>query len=150
MATRAQVDKALTEFGGSAGIAGLALDETDSCSLLINDDIQIDLQLDEAGGRLVLESVLGALPEARASATLLRLLHGNRLGIATNGGTLALGPANEIVLLRELRPAALDGPTLVRAIEQQAESARDWRQVLEDAPAETIDRSSMLDPSRFA
>lgn len=154
MATRAQVEESIGTFAETIGLAGLAFDRTDSCSVMIEERIPIDFFFDEAEGRLVLETVLGVLPETGRGTLVAKLARGNTLGIETRGGTLALGPDGEILLMRELRHAAFDYPMLERALIDQIEAADRWRQEVEGGADEAgepeLAAFGMFDPTRFA
>lgn len=150
MATRQQVEAAIAAFATAARINGLALDAQDSCSVMIQERVQVDLIFDEAAGRLVLESTLGVLPRSGRTAMLLELARGNRLGAATRGGTLAIGPDDEIVLMRELPHAELDYPLLEQALVEQIETADRFKEVVDAGAAQSGVMSGMLDPTRMA
>jgi hypothetical protein len=150
MATFEEVQQVVRDLGGAYGVTGLDLDENGDCSLLIGGRTAVDLHYDETEGRLVLESLLGDLPGADVLPVLEMLARGNRLGIDTVGGTLALGPNREVVLQRELPHQDLTLRILEIAVEAQAEAAADWKARLQPAastPAESIPPPFMLDPS---
>jgi hypothetical protein len=150
MATRDQVDVAIKAFAAAARIDGLGLDEHDSCSVMIQDRVQVDFVFDEAGGRLVLESTLGVLPQSGRTDLLLELARGNRLGAATRGGTLAIGPEDEIVLIRQLPHGDLAYPLLEKALVEQIETADRFKQLVDAGAVQAAVMTGMLDPTRMA
>jgi beta-galactosidase GanA len=150
MATREQVNAAIKAFADAARVDGLALDEQDSCSVLIRERIDVDLIFDEAGERLVIETPLGFLPETGRTDLMLRLAQANRLGVETRGGTLAMGPDDGIVLMRELPHAEFDYPLLEKALVEQIETADRFMQVIEIGAKYGAEMTGMLDPTRMA
>lgn len=149
MATRNQVEAAIRQFAQAVRLDGLALDAADSCSVMIEDRVQVDLFFDEAEGRLVLESLVGVLPRSGRTAMLLELARGNRLGAATRGGTLAIGPDDEIVLMRQLPHAELDYALLEQALVEQIETADRFKELVEAGSARADVMAGMLDPTRM-
>jgi hypothetical protein len=150
-----EVQAVLGELGRAYGASGLALDESGDCSLLVNQRVPVAFHFDEVGQSLVLESQVGQLPAANPEPVLELAARGNRLGDETLGGTLALGPDGQILLMRELGLARLPLATLERALAEQVEAAEYWQRRLEGGPGaaagdELMPPHEMFDPGRLA
>jgi hypothetical protein len=121
----------------------------------VNERVPVAFHYDEAEQTLVIESQVGQLPARDPGPVLELLARGNRLGDETLGGTLALGPDNQILLMRELANARLPFATLERALSEQVEAAQGWQSRLEGTPAaepdeRSVPRHELFDPSRLA
>ena len=110
----------------------------------------IFFHFDEANQRLIIESIVGELPPENQESTLISLMRGNRLGVETLGGTLALSPKNQILFLRELPHKKLNLSTLERAVSMHATATLDWKERLEgNSDAEARSSDYPLDFDKF-
>lgn len=126
MASLEGVRSLLAEFGDAYGISGLSLDEHGDVSLSI-DGIDVFLHFEEADGHLIIETPFSELPDDDSAPDVLeRLARGNFLGYETIGGTLALGPDNEIILMRCLRHHEIDQDILGLAMQAHVQGVRNW------------------------
>jgi hypothetical protein len=105
---RDQLQRVLGDLGRTVGLVSLALDENDSCALLFDETIRVDLDYDDAGERLVLSARLGPPPagDARELQAVLLRMNGfwRELDLS-----MALDPASgEVMQLRQVPVAGLD------------------------------------------
>jgi hypothetical protein len=156
-----ELGTALSDMGRQWGMTDLELDEYGDASLLVQGDMEVFLHFDEVSQSLIVESLLADLGTAPKEETLERLLRANRLGVETLGGTLALGPKDEIMLMRAVATATLNQASLERALVCQANAIRSLKALFSAADpsgfavqiTSTIALDSQdipLDPRRFA
>lgn len=155
MASLDEVQGLLGALGRAYGAGPLRLDENGDCSLLLNERVPVAFHYDEVGQSLVIESQVGQLPARDPGPVLELAARGNRLGDETLGGTLALGPENQILLMRELAHSRLGLEAMERALAEQVEAAQAWQSRLQGAPDadagdERMPPHEMFDPSRLA
>jgi hypothetical protein len=99
MPDRDAVQQIIVTFGQTIGIGDLGLDDDGYCCLVIDPDMVINIELDEAAQRLLLYSVVGRPDGERFPL----LLEANYLGQGTGGGSLGLQPnTGSAVLSREV------------------------------------------------
>jgi hypothetical protein len=100
---------------------------------VIDQDMVINIELDEAAQRLRLYSVVGR-PEGERFGLLLEA---NYLGQGTDGGSLGLQPdTGTAVLSREVPVAQLDVPGFSAALERFINLTEDWTKRLQAAESE--------------
>jgi Tir chaperone protein (CesT) family len=85
---RDAVQQIIATFGQTIGIGDLGHYEYGFCCLVIDQDMVINIELNEAAQRLLLYSVVGRLGGERFPL----LLEANHLGQGTGGGSLGLQP----------------------------------------------------------
>lgn len=125
MNAREHVDLALAEVGSRIGLDGMRLEE-DGSAVLMLDEIVVNLELDEAGDRLLMYASLGR-PAGGREALYEALLRGNFLWGATGGATLSLDPGEGDVMLQQAATAStLDGAALEALLEDFANAAESW------------------------
>lgn len=133
MPDRDAVQQIIATFGQTIGIGDLGLDDDSYCCLMIDQDMVINIELDEAAQRLLLYSVVGR-PDAERFPLLLEA---NYLGQGTGGGSLGLQPGTgAAVLSREVPVAQLDVPTFSTALERFVNLTEDWTKRLQAAESE--------------
>ena len=120
------VHQTLLEFGHAYGIDKLAFDRQGDASILVDNQTLIFLHFDEAQERLIIETYLGELPDDETETMLHVLMKGNHLSIGTLGGTLALGPDNQIILMRALTHTELNQDIFGLAIQAHAHATQEW------------------------
>lgn len=119
--TKATLDATLRAFGATAGGIELGLDEQGVCLLVFNSTRQVYIVADPSRGEAVVWSPVGPLPGHEAAVWLLRA---NLSGIETRGGTLALAPTEDLVVLTRRCPVSgLDADSLAILIEDIVECA---------------------------
>jgi len=123
----------LDEFGRTAGLGRVALNDEGVCRLVLDEDLTVDVEVapeaSRAAGSFFLHAVAGRLPAGDGDPGLLKeLLAANLFGRDTGGATLALDPdLGEVVLLRELGAEATDYGTFAAALTgQEAIELRRW------------------------
>lgn len=144
MTPREQFDRVLAAFGATVGLDRLALDEAGTGALFI-DEVAVNLEVDEAQGRLLLYAALG-VPEGDPAAAHVAMLEANLFWQGTAGATLALQPETGAALLvRALPMAELDEVGFETALQTFVEMAEAWEGRLQVAgdPAATEPFSPM-------
>jgi hypothetical protein len=146
----------LDEFGRTAGLGRVALNDEGVCRLVLDEDLTVDVEVapeaSRAAGSFFLHAVAGRLPAGDGDPGLLKeLLAANLFGRDTGGATLALDPdLGEVVLLRELGAEATDYGTFAAALERFVNALDRWRGRLAKgaAPAAgpTTSRSPVMYP----
>ena len=132
---RQQLDQALAQLAAGLGLEDLALDEEGGARLVL-DEVLVQLELDEAGERLILLAPLGE-PEGDPARAYGRLLDANFFWAGTNGAMLAREPASRtIVLLRALPTAGLEGEDLATALAGFVDAAEALKDELRAEAAE--------------
>jgi hypothetical protein len=130
MPDRDAVQQIIATFGQTIGIGDLGLDDDGYCCLVIDQDMVINIELDEAAQRLLLYSVVGRPDGERFPL----LLEANYLGQGTDGGSLGLQPSTgAAVLSREVPVAQLDVPAFSTAPERFINLTEDWTKRLQAA-----------------
>lgn len=115
----------LAMFGRHIGLAGLAFDERGHCVLGI-DDVVVNLEYDQPGGRLLVYGLIGR-PEGDLADVYAALLRANYLGMAGTGMSLGLRPDDDgVVLSRWLDAALLDLPAFEAALQAFVDTAEAW------------------------
>ncbi len=120
-----------------AARASLALDEHNECFLTLQDRIVVMFYLDEAAHALMLNLPIGSLPsDGGREAVMLELLSGNYVWQLTEGGTLGIDRATDVITLGYLVPLPLAHPEqMPRIVEKLASVADHWMRLLaERAP----------------
>ncbi|MEJ0015041.1 MAG: type III secretion system chaperone [Acetobacteraceae bacterium] len=129
------VQRIIGEFGQTTGIDDLSLDDGGYCCLVIDQDLVINVEFDEAGQRLLLYSAVGR-PDADR---LPLLMEANYLGQGTDGGTLGLQPGTGLLVLsREVPVVQLDVPVFHAALERFVNAAETWTGRLREAAAPVV------------
>lgn len=124
----------LKEFAQARHIADLSFDEEGGCVLVDERERVIHLQIDEAAGRLLALSALGALPASAhcRPEVLYDILTANFCWAGSCGGTLAVEPASgEAVIQYSLTLADADAAAFARFIDEFAQLAIYWRERLD-------------------
>jgi hypothetical protein len=135
----------LSELGSILGMPALAPEADGGCRLRI-DEFVVDLRLDEAGERLLLEAVVGELLPGGGEGALITLLGANRVAAADGGPVFALAAdARQVLLAQSLAASALTGDDLAAWIGRLIDTAEAWRPALDGAVAapENLHPSSM-------
>ena len=131
MATLEDVQKLLSEFGQAYGVADLALDDAGDASIVVDETTTLFLHFDDGAERLILETPVGHVPATDEGDALELLMQANHLGFGTFGGTLALGPDDQVLLMRALTHKKLDHDVFGLAVQAHVEGVRFWEEQLE-------------------
>lgn len=108
----------LDEFGRSAGLGRVGLNEDGVCRLVFDDELTVDVERVPSRGSFYLHAVVGRLPPGDDPGLLRDLLAANLFGRHTGGATLALDPGlGEILLHRELADGTTDYQAFAAALE---------------------------------
>jgi len=117
-----KLDDVLTAFCQQTGAHGLLTNEAGVCSLIFDDRMDVNLLADAESEHLIGWTSLGLIDPAGAEGALRALLQANLFWKATGGGTLALVPESDEVLLTLRRPlGSLDVDGLRDVIETLVE-----------------------------
>lgn len=132
-------DLALTliaNFGSLLTLPDLRLDDTtNSCVLLFDGDIVLNIEFDAPTGQLILSAFLDELPPHDADARLLReLMTANLYWHRTDGATLGLEEATNGVILAQSRSVTeLDDASFEKLVESFVNQAERWKRHIAQA-----------------
>ncbi len=143
MDKRALADQLLAELGDTLTLRELKLDEaTNSCILLFEDNLVLNIEFDDASGRLLFSSYLGELPEENAEPLLRELMTANLYWHRTAGATLGLEEDTGGVILSQTHEVGeLDRPGFEKVVETFVNQAEKWSGRIASRVA-TSDRSA--------
>lgn len=135
MDKRALASQLLANLGATLTVGPLALDEaTQSCVLVFDGDLILNIEYDDTQSRLVLSCYLEELPRSGAEPLLRELLAANLYWHRTQGATLGLEEGTGGVILTYGHGVSeLDGPGFEAAVENFMNQAERWRRRIADA-----------------
>lgn len=135
MDKRALASRLLADLGNTLTVGPLALDEaTHSCVLMFDADLVVNVEYDDALGRLVLSCYLDELPSEGAEPLLRELLAANLYWHRTRGATLCLEEGTGGVILAYGHGVSeLDGPAFEAVVENFVNQAERWRARIAEA-----------------
>lgn len=135
--------KLLADFGASAGIPGLAVDDEGYCILKLDEKIVLVMQYEHETESIVLYADLGKYPQAGEHAVFYDILQANCLWTGTGGATLGVNAGTNSVLMCYRLPARhLDTGIFEQTIESLANTAEFWTNRIEALGH----RASMTEP----
>jgi hypothetical protein len=110
-------------------VEGLRLgDEDNSCVLLFDGELALNVEYDESEERLVFSIHIAHLPKENATPLLQELLAANLYWIGAGGATLALDtPSGSILMIHASRVKELDDAHFERIVENMLNMAERWR-----------------------
>ena len=113
----------------------LHVDKHNACSLLLDDLLEIQLQMDSYDEHLILWAYLHDVPPGRYRENVLKeALKFNSL--KNSPGTLAFYEKKNLLILQNFLPIEmLSGEKLVKQLEVFIEKADEWRLAIEDGHA---------------
>jgi hypothetical protein len=116
-------------------VPNLKLDEeSNSCLLLFENDIVLNIEYDDLAARLILSIYLGELPSQGAEPLLRELMGANLYWYRTSGATLCLEEdTNAVMLVYGHSVEALQSDIFENIIENLVNKARDWQKHIERA-----------------
>jgi len=118
----------LAHFGNTLTVGPLALSpDTNSCVLVFDEDIVLNIEFDPGSERLVLSCYLGELPRQNAEPLLRELMGANLYWHRTRGATLCLEEGTGgVILTYHCSVTELDGPAFERVVENFVNQAESW------------------------
>lgn len=121
--------KLITNFGSVLTLPELTLDaKSNSCVLLFDGDIVLNVEFDEASGQMILSVYLGELPMTHAESLLRELMVANLYWHRTDGATLGLEEAtNGIILAQARNVTELDDASFEKLVETFVNQAERWK-----------------------
>ena len=121
----------IAEIGSQMNLPSLRLDENGQCRLVFDEKTVVDVEQDEAAGRLHLYSVLGRLPHEGREALYEQLLEANLFGRDTGGAVLAVDLfEDEVLLARTLATERLDFTEFAQIMGSFVDYCEAWSQRL--------------------
>jgi hypothetical protein len=121
----------LSELSAALGLRTLQLDETDTCAVVFDDDLHVDLHFVEEHDALCLCLEVGALQPAEKASTLGRLLRANLDRTQLGRAHLALSESGDVVALCQTLPLRSQSTeSLMGEIGGLVAVCRHWRERL--------------------
>lgn len=129
MDKRSLAVKLVANFGTMLTLPELTLDEkSNSCVLLFDGDIVLNIEFDEASGQLILSVYLDELPMHGGEPLLRELMVANLYWHRTDGATLGLEEATNGVILAQARAVTeLDDASFEKMVETFVNQAERWK-----------------------
>ena len=127
--------KLIANFGTLLTLPELTLDEhSNSCVLLFDGDIVLNIEFDPATSHLILSAYLSELPQDAPETLLRELMIANLYWHRTDGATLGLEDATNGVILAQSRAVTeLDDPSFEKLVEAFVNQAERWKKHLAEA-----------------
>lgn len=137
MDKRNLAEKLIKNFGAMLTLPELTLDEkSNSCVLLFDGDIVLNIEFDEATGQLILSVYLDELPVGHAEPLLRELMVANLYWHRTDGATLGLEEATNGIILAQARGVTeLDDASFEKMVEAFVNQAERWKKRIAGAKA---------------
>ncbi|TFZ03249.1 type III secretion system chaperone [Ramlibacter rhizophilus] len=135
MDKRQLAEKLISKFGTLLTLPELRLDDhSNSCVLLFDGDIVLNIEFDEPTGQLILSTYLDELPVDSPEAILRELMVANLYWHRTDGATLGLEDATNGVILAQARMVTeLDDASFEKMVETFVNQAERWKKRLGEA-----------------
>ncbi|WP_295540867.1 type III secretion system chaperone [uncultured Thiohalocapsa sp.] len=129
MSKLTHVNQLLADFGRQLTLNDLSIgEETNSCLLVFEDDIVLNIEYDDVQERLVFSVYLGEIPDTGCEPLLRELLAANLYWHRTRGATLSLETGtNGIILAYAHTLVGLDTAALATIVENLVAEAESWR-----------------------
>ncbi len=129
MDSREHANELVKEFGAMLTVEDLQLDaETNSCVLLFDEDILLNIEYDAPADRIVFYGYLGELPGSNAEPILRDLLSANLFWLRTHGATLALEEGtNGIIIMYAHALGDLDKAKFETVVQNVVQQAENWK-----------------------
>ena len=134
MSTAANLIK---DFGIKLGFSQpLLFNEKNQIRINVDKNIDIDIEQTPTGDALHIFCVLDQIPPEHLALLASDMLQANFFGQGTHGNTLCIDPAtHELILFKTIATPYAGVDQLIASLEALVESAAEWRQRLEGAPA---------------
>lgn len=135
MDKRTLASKLIANFGTLLTLPELTLDEhSNSCVLLFDGDIVLNIEFDGETGNLILSAYLNELPLEAPESLLRELMIANLYWHRTDGATLGLEDATNGVILAQARAVTeLDDASFEKMVEAFVNQAERWKKHIADA-----------------
>ncbi|MBL0422014.1 type III secretion system chaperone [Ramlibacter sp. AW1] len=135
MDKRNLAQKLITNFGALLSLPDLKLDATtNSCVLLFDSDIVVNIELDEPTGQLIVSTFLEEIPVHGAEPLLRELMIANLYWHRTDGATLGLEDAtNGVILAQQRNVTELDDASFEKMVEAFVNQAERWKKHIAQA-----------------
>lgn len=129
MDKRMLANQLVADFGKMLTLPQLLLDEkTNSCVLVFDGELVLNIEYDPEGERLVFSVFLDVLPQDGAEPLLRELMGGNLYWHRTRGATLCLEEGtNGIILIYARSVTELDEQSFETLVENFLVQAEKWR-----------------------
>lgn len=152
MDKRNLAQKLITNFGAMLTLPELTLDEkSNSCVLLFDGDIVLNIEFDDASGQLILSVYLDELPQSQPESLLRELMVANLYWHRTDGATLGLEEATNGVILAQARGVTeLDDGSFEKMVETFVNQAERWKKRIAAAKAGAPAETGMAPAQPFA
>jgi hypothetical protein len=126
----------LAELGQALGLPRLTLSAMGTATLVVDDDLAVNLEVDADAGTLWAYAALGEPPAQGREALYARLLQANLFGQGSGGGAVALDAGrNELLIHRGLALEHTDAQGLESALAELIAAARRVRAAWSEAPS---------------
>ncbi len=152
MDKRNLAQKIIANFGVLLTLPELKLDDsTNSCVLLFDKDIVLNIEFDDASGQMILSAYLDELPADDAEGLLRDLMIANLYWHRTDGATLGLEDATNGVILAQARPVTdLDDSSFEKMVETFVNQAERWKNHIATVKAQGPTDSAQAATNRSA
>ena len=152
MSNRALAEKLIANFGTLLTLPELKLDDvSNSCVLLFDGDIVLNIEYDDPTSQLILSSYLDELPAEGGEAVLRELMVANLYWHRTDGATLGLEDAtNGIILAQSRSVTELDDATFEKLVETFVNQTERWKGKLAASKRGEVDASAAAAPAGLA
>jgi hypothetical protein len=129
MDKRLLADQAVAEFGNLLTVEGLHLGaEDNSCVLVFDGDLLLNIEYDDASERLVFSLYLDELPRDNAEPLLREMMGANLYWHRTRGATLCLEEnTGGVMLIYASSVLELDNGAFENIVENLLDQAEAWR-----------------------
>ncbi len=118
----------IKDLGAILTVPDMELNEQNSCVLLFDNDIVLNVEYDSVNERMLLYVYLDDLPEENAEPLLREALAGNFFWYRTRGATLSLEEGTGgLVLIYSHALSELDSGTFETIVENFVQTAEDWK-----------------------
>ena len=94
-----RVNELLKRIGEGLNLPDLCLDDNNHCILLFDEKIVLNIDLDDAGNKLVIYAYIGEIPLDCREMIFEKALEGNFFWNETDGGTLGIDKQSQSLVL---------------------------------------------------
>lgn len=153
MDKRQLAEKLIANFGAMLTLPELRLDDkSNSCVLLFDGDIVLNIEFDDASAQIILSAYLDELSENAADATLRELMVANLYWHRTDGATIGLEESTQGLIMAQARGVSeLDDASFEKLVETFVNQAERWKKriaALTQGERPTSDSAHDLLPAR--
>ncbi len=129
MDKRQLAEKLISNFGSMLTLPELRLDDkSNSCVLLFDGDIVLNIEFDDASGQMILSAYLDELPDSQPEAILRELMVANLYWHRTDGATIGLEESTQGLILAQARSVTdLDDASFEKLVETFVNQSERWK-----------------------